>query len=247
MKVIYAIINLKNGKKYIGSTTNFSRRKYHHLNDLKNNNHHNIILQNSWNNNSPEFYKFIILERLNKTDDKFEKEQYWLDLYKSYDKENGYNICKFAYGPHGTNNVKKVYQFDFSGNLINTFENCTLAGEFCKIGSGGISACAREKYRFYSGYIWSYTEILNPDRIVLANSPSKRTTVSKLKMSKKASERTDNKKIVLKYTLDDIFLEEYESLNDASRKNNISTGQLSDCLNGKWEKAKGFKWKYKNN
>lgn len=246
MKVIYAIINLINGKKYIGSTTNFSRRKYQHIYKLNNNTHHSIILQNSWNKNSPENYKFIILEKLNETDDKFEKEQYWLDLYKSYEKQYGYNLCKFACGPHGRNNIKKVYQFDFDGNLINIFENCVIAGDNCNIASSGISASAREKYRYYGGYIWSYTENITKERLILANNPVKRTVESKNKMSNSASIRIDNKKIVLKYDLNDNLIEEYESLNEASRQNNISTGQLSDCLNGKWKKAKEFKWKYKN-
>ena len=47
MKVIYMIINLKNGKKYIGSTTNFSRRSKNHFYELKNKVHHSISLQNS--------------------------------------------------------------------------------------------------------------------------------------------------------------------------------------------------------
>lgn len=47
MQVIYMILNLKNGKKYIGSATNFQRRKTKHLYQLKNNKHHSISLQQS--------------------------------------------------------------------------------------------------------------------------------------------------------------------------------------------------------
>ena len=99
MKVIYMIINLTNNKKYIGSTTNFSRRKVKHLWMLNSNRHHSISLQHSWNKSIPENYKFIILEKLSELDNKFEKEQFYLDFYKTYDKKYGYNIAKYAEGP----------------------------------------------------------------------------------------------------------------------------------------------------
>lgn len=39
---IYQIINLSNGKTYIGSAVDLSKRKIQHFFDLKNNNHSNL-------------------------------------------------------------------------------------------------------------------------------------------------------------------------------------------------------------
>lgn len=46
---IYFIINDINGKRYVGQTTDFSRRKYTHFKHLRENRHANIKLQNAWN------------------------------------------------------------------------------------------------------------------------------------------------------------------------------------------------------
>jgi group I intron endonuclease len=62
--VIYQIINEKNGKKYIGSTTNPEKRKKRHFRELKNGNHHNVILQRSWEKYNKEKFKFEVLEEV---------------------------------------------------------------------------------------------------------------------------------------------------------------------------------------
>jgi len=46
---IYKIINQVTNEKYVGQTTNFSRRKENHVSALNNNKHPNPKLQNSWN------------------------------------------------------------------------------------------------------------------------------------------------------------------------------------------------------
>jgi len=245
MKVIYAIINLINGKKYIGSTTNFSRRKKTHLSKLNKQNHHSLSLQHSWNKNKPENYKFIILELLDQTVNKFEKEQYWLDYYKSYDKKYGYNMCKFAHGPHGRNNIKIVYQFDLNGNLLNEFENCQIAADLLNIDNSGLSKCARGKYRFYGGFIWSYDKELSKERINLANNPSKRSIESKIKMSNSAKNRTDNLKPIIQYDLEGNFIKEWVSTSELVKEKKYSNGYISDCLHGKHKKAYNFIWKFK--
>ena len=46
---IYMILNLINGKRYIGSSIDIYNRLHEHLHNLKNNKSHNNHLQNSWN------------------------------------------------------------------------------------------------------------------------------------------------------------------------------------------------------
>lgn len=244
-KVIYTIINLKNGKQYIGSTTNFSRRKTKHLWLLNKNNHHSISLQNSWNKNNPKDYKFLILEELKNDDLIYEREQYWIDLYNTSNNKHGYNIAKNAIAPFGQN-LKPVYQFSLNGKLLNSFNNCVQAGDKISCAGSGISACARGKYRYYKGYIWSYDDYISIERINLANNPVKRTKESKLKMSISASNRIDQRKPILQLDLNNNLIKEWGCTTDMIKETGYSSGYISDCLNKKHEKAYNFKWKFKN-
>lgn len=59
---IYKIINLKNGKVYIGSTQNFKQRAYDHNKHLKNNTHYNKHLQASFNKYGEDVFVFEVIE-----------------------------------------------------------------------------------------------------------------------------------------------------------------------------------------
>ena len=51
-------------------------------------------------------------------------------------------------------------------------------------------------------------------------------------------------KRVAQYDLDDSFIAEYNSISHAARVNNISITSISDCINGKFQKANGYVWKF---
>lgn len=61
---IYKIVNLKNGKFYVGSSKNIIRRFYIHKSALKNKRHHCIYLQRSWNKHGEQAFIFEILKEL---------------------------------------------------------------------------------------------------------------------------------------------------------------------------------------
>lgn len=64
----------------------------------------------------------------------------------------------------------------------------------------------------------------------------------------KVSERVKSlRKPVIKYSLDGEFIEEYSSICDAARKNNVTRSGIKDCCNGKQLSAYGFLWKLKTN
>ena len=93
---IYALVNKQNGKRYIGRTVDFTKRKQMHFWSLKNNRHQNIHLQRAWNQG--QRFDFEIIERC-EPDKCDEREIYWIDFFDSMDKDKGYNLCE---GGHTT-------------------------------------------------------------------------------------------------------------------------------------------------
>lgn len=81
-------ISLKNCEKvYIGSSQDLHTRKTTHLWGLKNNKHYNKYLQRAYNKYGG--FSFDILEI---TKDLLSKEQSWVNFYKSYDPQLGFNL-----------------------------------------------------------------------------------------------------------------------------------------------------------
>ena len=87
---IYKITNTRNGKIYVGSSKNLKERIWGHKCMLRKNNHHSKYLQNSYNLYGEEMFLFEIIEKCTK-DNLLIREQYWMDFYNSYNRENGYN------------------------------------------------------------------------------------------------------------------------------------------------------------
>jgi len=93
---IYKIINIINNKIYIGNAINLYKRMHNHIHQLKNSIHHSRHLQRSWDKYGENFFKFYIIEYVEDKNNLIEREQYWMDYYKSYDINLGYNICTKA-------------------------------------------------------------------------------------------------------------------------------------------------------
>lgn len=92
---IYCIQNTITEKVYIGSAVNVKHRLLSHKSVLKRNKHHSKHLQNSWNKYGETNFSFYILEEVDKNQ-LIEREQFYLDLFKSYDRKHGYNLAPKA-------------------------------------------------------------------------------------------------------------------------------------------------------
>jgi group I intron endonuclease len=92
---IYKITNNRNNKFYIGSSVDIHARWATHKYLLSGNKHTSKHLQNAWNLYGESDFTFSIIEEI-ETDKLIEREQYWLDLNKTYESENGYNILRKA-------------------------------------------------------------------------------------------------------------------------------------------------------
>lgn len=101
---VYKITNVINDKCYIGSSVDITRRWRLHKQNLRKGVHCNILLQNAWNKYGEDSFIFEILEYvlqglLSKSEFRtplLAREQYYKDLYRSYDRKHGYDICKIA-------------------------------------------------------------------------------------------------------------------------------------------------------
>ena len=89
---IYCICNADN-KRYVGSSRNISARWRVHQSRLRLNKHHSEHLQKSYNLNSSQF-KYEIIELVDDLSQLEVREQYWVDYYKSYKSEFGYNAVR---------------------------------------------------------------------------------------------------------------------------------------------------------
>ena len=78
---IYMIVNLVNGKKYVGSSVDIYNRLHEHLHNLKNRKAHNVHLQASWDKYGEDKFIYSLLEYCNKSI-QFEREQYYIDVLK---------------------------------------------------------------------------------------------------------------------------------------------------------------------
>ena len=195
---IYGIKNKINGKIYIGSSGNIRLRWKSHRSTLKKQRGTNRYLQRAYNKYGLNSFDFLVIEFCD-VSVLIKKEQYWLDFYKSYEKDLGYNLSKIAESNRGLKhseearekirksklglkmspeakmgiilaNKKAVYMFNLNGTLVKSFDSVVKAANFTGIDKGNISTCCRGKKQSSGGFMWSYSS--NPPQP--ANGVSKR-------------------------------------------------------------------------
>lgn len=93
---IYAIKNISNNKRYVGSSINILTRLRVHFQQLRDDKHPNEKLQRSFNKHGKDKFISEILEEFDHIDNehRFRKEQHYIDFYKVY--KNGYNCTSNA-------------------------------------------------------------------------------------------------------------------------------------------------------
>lgn len=141
---IYFIINQITGDRYVGQTTNFSRRKQEHLSKLKENRHPNIKLQAAFNKYGEE--NFIIEKIAFDNITKEELDQCEINYIKQYDSfQNGYNLTEGGTGGD-TKSKLNFEQFCFAYFGNNKYAGMTSrTGRYLNVDSSCISALTKGK------------------------------------------------------------------------------------------------------
>ena len=88
---IYKIVNILNGKVYVGQSRRIRQRWVKHRVALRQNKHDNVHLQRAWNKYGEEAFVFFIVERCT-SEQLTEREGFYIDLWKTRVQENGYNL-----------------------------------------------------------------------------------------------------------------------------------------------------------
>ena len=141
---IYFIINKVNNKRYVGQTTNYSRRRSEHLLKLREGKHPNIKLQNAWDKYGEN--KFVIekitYENLTK-EELDDMEKYYIQYYDS--KNNGYNMTLGGTGGD-TKSKLSFEQFCFAYFGNKKYDGLTnRTGKYLNVDSSCISSIKNNK------------------------------------------------------------------------------------------------------
>jgi group I intron endonuclease len=116
---IYKITSCIDNKSYIGSAKLIRNRINRHQNNLINNCHHSLHLQNAFNLYGIDNFIVEILEYCESSNViLIEREQYFLDLYKPWVSEYGYNTCEIAGSPEHRK-LSKEHKEKIGKSLLN--------------------------------------------------------------------------------------------------------------------------------
>lgn len=105
---VYQIRNLVNGKVYVGSAAkSLSKRMLSHRYYLRKGMHPNKHLQASWKKYGESVFEFEVIERCHPSLC-LNREQYWIDFYRAYEKSRGYNKSPVAGSPLGFKHTEET-------------------------------------------------------------------------------------------------------------------------------------------
>lgn len=216
---IYAIINLRNNKFYIGSTNNLYVRKKGHFNDLKGNRHKNKHLQNAYNKDS-DFFIMVEIETINYLDILRDREQFWLDELKCFDNKIGYNINKFADGVTGythTLETREKLRKAHLGRKLPEEQKRNIS----KSGKGRIVSEETRK------------------KISESNRRTKSSSNYKSKRNEKATK-------VVQMDIDGNVIQVWDRIKEAATSLGVHSSNIVHCCKGIKKTTGGFKWAYYN-
>lgn len=250
---VYLIYNSITHKVYIGQAFNLWERLVGHLSNSKKGNRH---LHKSIRKYGRENFKLYVLEKDIDLDCLDMIETAFIQVFKAYNKEYGYNILPSAKAPKGyqfpenspyyeKRKYRKVCQLDsITFEVINIF-NSIIEAEIFMSGkkSTNISGACRGKNITAYGFRWKYFE---EDLIVRHR---KKPALSEEYVKSLAIRLKDNpicktKEVqqIDKNTL--IIIQTFKSAMDASQQLNINYSTIGDCCRGKIDTAGNYRWKY---
>lgn len=120
-----------------------------------------------------------------------------------------------------------IKQYSMSGNFIKEYESAEYASRISGFDAPSIRQCCKYNRRSSHGFIWQYANVeLTEEIIEWCNDGVHRDVVP-----------------VTQYTISGKFVENFESMADASQKTNIALNLISACCNNVGKTAGGYIWR----
>jgi group I intron endonuclease len=223
---VYAIINSRTFKLYVGSSTNVQRRIKIHFRDLRFNRHHSIHLQRAYNL-EPSMFGCELIE-ICQLQELRQREQFWIDFYRAASWLNGYNACKKSDSrldlPHTPKSRAKisaaqkanpswqrpVLQFDLAGKFIARHRTILEAEVAVSNKRCGVADACNGRITHAKGFQWRYAETVAQPELGITPKP----------------DRKQRGNPVQQYSLDGALIGEYASYREAERQSGIKEGTL---------------------
>jgi group I intron endonuclease len=232
---IYKIINLVNGKFYIGSACYFNARKASHFHHLRNNTHDNNYLQNSWNKYGEKNFVFEIIEYVENKENLIKREQYYIDSLNPQ-----YNLSKTAgscLGYKWTEEMKQKRKDFYKENPISK-----EAREKMSITRRGRKLSEEHKRNISKGL--EGREVNIETRLKIANS-NRGKLMSEESKQKIRENGKRNFKSIIQMDLNNNFISEFSSGKEAGEALGIKPSYIYRVCQGRRSKYKQFKFKWK--
>lgn len=224
-----------NNKIYIGQTIQGDLRKQQHKQNANNENYigYHLPFYNAIRKYGFDSFKYEILNSIEDKSSEIvqsrlnELEIYYIGFYDSYN--NGYNSTIGGQGISGIQHpsCKKVIQYDLDGNFITTFESGSLAAKTLGLKDASvILKCCNFKVKSSGGFQWRFFNLDFIEKI----EPLKKRKENSIKYYGKDNKQS---KTVYQYSLDKIFIKEWNSLSDIKRELGYDDGNICKVCNGK--------------
>ena len=229
-----------NGKNYIGITGQEPERRWQNGHGYATQRlFWNAIQKYGWDN-----FKHEILEDNLTKEEAFLKEKYYIDMFKSNQREYGYNVTSGGDGCRDTGNP--VVQL-LNGEIVNVFSSLQEASEKLQMSHGAIGNYVMDGqiHGRYLLKIITYDQYLSLKNIVSSDHLEKFRKLVLRENSNKTVERNKKGSIpICQYSLDGVYICTFPSVNEAMRITNIKN--ITYALKHKGSQAGGFLWKYDN-
>lgn len=241
--VIYGIKNIKNSCWYIGSCIDMKSRFQKHKYYLYNNIHHSKKLQRAFNKYGENAFEIYILHNIDSIKDRFILEENYIKQYDSV--HNGYNMLeKCIYVNNFTLSEKALDKFKayiktleksiiainrFTGEIDNTFDSITSAAKYYNTSTSNISRVCKGSLNYIKDHVFVYIKDFDETK----NYKVEHHCKNKKKTAEQILKMRHNKKCckICKTDLEGNIIEQYFSISEAARQNNITTDKMRYIVN----------------
>ena len=231
--------------RYVGKTNNLAVRYKNHLNKARDKNTH----KRNWLMKLKDLGLKPDLEILEETsvDEWKEREKYWIRMYR----KAGFKLTNCTDGGDGLtvgnqttfkkgHNSKKVFVYNKSGNLEFVFDSTIEASNYFNMHKSAVPAAIKNKH-LCDNFVVSYEELSKIEILNRFNKPKRKLNSGNFT---KGQIGIRSKKVYC-YSLDGLFVEEFNSAKSAAQKFGVTGGAIQfACLKSKKYICKGYKFYY---